>query len=478
MSRNFISTVLFFWFLAVPIVGAADTKRPSTLPASVASAASRLGLKLAALSVYVREVDASEAIVEHFADTPHNPASTMKLLTTLAALEELGPSYQWKTEVYADTAVKQGRLDGNLYIKGFGDPYLVIENFWRLLRGLRATGLESIAGDLVLDQSYFAEEPGDPADFDGKSWRAYNVLPRALLVNFQTVNFRFMPERELGVVRLVAEPLPANFEVENHMRLTSERCRGWARHVGIRVVQQGEGEKMVVSGRYSANCGENEMFRVVSDPPSYIQGVFSSLWRELGGRFDGRAREGVTPPAARLLYTAHSPPLSDVIRSINKFSNNVMARQMLLTLGAARTGPPGTTDKGSQVVRDWLARHGLNFSELVLVNGAGLSRDSRISARHLAEVLLAGYRSPFMPEFMSSLPVSSLDPALKKRFSGELAGRMHIKTGYLNGVRGLAGYVLDRAGRRVAVVMMYNHAPARAAEDLQDTLLNWIYSRP
>ena len=454
------------------------TAAPSDLPAPVREAAGRLGMRLDALSVYVREVDAPEAIIEHLADAPRNPASTMKLLTTLAALEELGPSYQWKTEIYADATVKAGRLEGNLYVKGYGDPYLVIENFWRLLRGLRSTGLHEISGDLVIDQSHFALEPGDPSDFDGQSWRAYNVLPRAVLVNFQAVNFRFQPQPELGVVRLIAEPMPANFEIENRLRLTTGRCGGWGRHVGMRFVQQGGGEKMVVTGRYSASCGENEMFRVVSDPENYVQGVFSSLWREQGGTFNGRARDGITPPGARLLYTAYSPPLADVIRSINKFSNNVMARQLLLTLGADRGGAPGTVDKGSRVVGDWLMRHSLDFSELVLENGAGLSRVSRISARHLGELLLTGYRSSFMPEFMSSLPVASMDPALRKRFGGELAGRAHVKTGYLSGVRALAGYVFDRQGRRVIVVMMYNHRSAHAAEDLQDTLLNWVYLRP
>jgi D-alanyl-D-alanine carboxypeptidase/D-alanyl-D-alanine-endopeptidase (penicillin-binding protein 4) len=478
MPKNIILIASLILTLPVAFAETLGTQMTAGLPAPLVVAAKRMGLKLEALSVYVREVDASEAIIEHLSDAPRNPASTMKLLTTLAALEELGPSYQWKTEIYTDAAIKDGRLEGNLYFKGFGDPYLVIENFWRLVRGLRATGLEDISGDLVLDQSYFADEPGDPADFDGRSWRAYNVLPRALLINFQAVNFRFLPEPDLGVVRLVAEPLPANFEIENRLRLTFDRCRGWGRHVGMRFVPQGAGEKMIVSGRYSANCGENEMFRVVSDPTNYVQGVFSSLWREQGGRFQGRAREGATPPTAQLLYTAQSPPLADVIRSINKFSNNVMARQMLLTLGAERMGPPGTTDKGSRTIADWLMRHGLDFSELVLDNGAGLSRVSRISARHLAEVLLAGYQSPFMPEYMSSLPVASLDPALKKRFGVELAGRAHIKTGYLDGVRGLAGYILDREGRRIVVVMMYNHATAQAAEDFQDSLLSWIYSRP
>lgn len=477
MSRILMVTSLLILFLTVPASGVLGADAYGDLPAPLAAAVKRLGLARNGLSIFVQEVGASEPIVAFAPDTPRNPASTMKLVTTLAALEELSPAYTWKTEVYTDAPVRNGELEGDLYIKGYGDPYLLIEHFWRLVRGLRATGLAGIAGDLVLDQSYFAEAPGDPSEFDGQYWRAYNVLPHALLVNFQAINFRFRPAIATGQLRLMAEPKPANLELENRVRLTSGRCRGWARRLGMRLVRRDGIDKVIFSGSYSADCGDNEMLRVVSEPAPYIHGLFTALWREQGGRFAGGVREAVTPPQARLLYTANSPPLADVIRAINKYSNNVMTRQTVLTLAAERMGPPGTTQNGVQVVRDWLAQRGLRFPELVLDNGAGLSRVARISARHLAELLQFAYRSPYMPEFMSSLPISALDPMLTKRFGGALEGRLHVKTGYLNGVRSVAGYVLDRQGRRVIVVMMYNHASARAAEEFQETLLSWVYAR-
>lgn len=470
-------TSLLILFSTVPASGPAGAGVYRDLPAPLATAVKRLGLARNGLSVFVQEVGAPDPVIAFAPDTPRNPASTMKLVTTLVALEELGPAYTWKTEVYTDAPIRDGQLAGNLYIKGYGDPFLVIEHFWRLLRGLRATGLVGIAGDLVLDQSHFAEEAGDPGEFDGQSWRAYNVLPRALLVNFQAIKFRFRPATTTGQLRLMAEPRPANLELENHVRLTSGRCRGWARRLGMRLVRRDGVDKVIFSGSYNADCGDNEILRVVSEPAPYIHGLFTALWREQGGRFEGGVREAATPPQARLLYTAKSPPLADVIRAINKYSNNVMARQTVLTLAAERMGPPGTTENGVQVVRDWLTRRGLRFPGFVLDNGAGLSRIARISARHLAELLQLAYRSPYMPEFMSSLPISALDPMLTKRFGGALEGRLHVKTGYLSGVRSVAGYVLDRRGRRVVVVMMYNHASARAAETFQETLLNWVYAR-
>jgi serine-type D-Ala-D-Ala carboxypeptidase/endopeptidase (penicillin-binding protein 4) len=456
---------------------------PDELPAPIAAALKRNGLSARGLSLYVREIGQAQPVLAVSADRPRHPASTIKILTTVAALEELGPAYHWKTEAYAGAPVRDGRLDGDLYLKGYGDPYLVIENFWLFLRGLRARGLETINGDLVLDQGYFAREPGDPGEFDNQPLRAYNVLPNALLVNFQAVNFRFIPRPGDGRVDIVADPPLANVEVENRVKLTRGSCRGWWGHgLGLDVRQDKDATRVVFRGSYDAACGENGLFRVVSEPAPYLLGLFRALWTELGGRFTGGVREGAVPDDASLLYTGYSPPLADVIRSINKYSNNVMARQLLLTLGAERAGPPGTTEKGAAAVHEWLRQRGLDFPELVLDNGAGLSRDTAISARHLGQVLLAAWRGPYMSEFVSSLPISATDGTLRKRFSddADLEGQMHLKTGSLQDVRSLAGYVLDRAGRRVIVVCLHNgpRADTAAGEAVQDAVLKWVYERP
>lgn len=462
-----------------PAVGAPSAS--DKLPEPIAAALKRHGLSARGLSLYVQEVGQTEPLLAVAADTPRHPASTIKILTTLAALEELGPAYRWKTEAYVTAPVRDGQLDGDLYLKGYGDPYLVTENFWLFLRALRAEGLETIHGDLVLDQSYFADEPGDAGEFDNQPLRAYNVLPKALLVNFQAVNFRFIPQPSANRVQINADPMPANVEVENRVRLAHGPCRGWARGLGMKVVRAKSLTRVIFSGSYEEACGENELFRVVSDPAPHILGMFRAMWTELGGRLEGGVREASVPAGARLLYTAYSPPLADIIRSINKYSNNVMARQLLLTLGAERAGAPGSTEKGVAAVRAWLKRRGLDFPELVLDNGAGLSRATAISARHLGQVLLAAWRSPYMPEFVSSLPISAMDGTLRKRFNDEgLEGQMHLKTGSLRDVRAIAGYVQDRAGRRVVVVCLHNRPQAETAagEAVQDAVLRWVFERP
>lgn len=451
------------------------------VPAPVTATLKRLGLSPKGLSVYVHVVGERNPRLVLNADVPRNPASTMKLVTTLAALEVLGPSYTWKTEAYARQPIRDGRLDGDFYLKGYGDPFLVIEHFWRFLRELRNDGLQQIAGDLVIDQSYFTVDPEDPGEFDNRPTRAYNVLPAALLVNFQAVRFHVQPQPYLNRVRVIADPHPASLEIVNRVELTRDHCRDGARRLGMQLVPTNSlrKERVVFSGRYDASCGEYEVFRAVTpDAAHYTHGMFAALWREQGGRFDGGVREAPLPEGVRLLQRVTSPPLADAIRSVNKFSNNVMTRMLLLTLGAEKHSIPGTVEKGTEVVKRWLASRRLDFPELVLANGSGLSREERLSARHLGELLLAGHASPYMPEFLSSLPISAMDGTLQRRFGGgPLEGRLHLKTGSLDGVRTLAGYLLDRHGRRVVVVSLHNDARLHTAngEQVQDALLRWAY---
>ena len=462
-----------------PVVGA-ESLPPPHLPGPVAAALRRYDMSARGLSIVVRPVDGSRALLDFNAEVPRSPASTLKLLTTLVSLEKLGPAYTWKTAAYGDGPVRSGRLEGNLYIKGYGNPDLVIEDFWRFLHGLRESGIRSIGGDLVLDRSYFAPATSTPGEFDGHPLRPYNVLPSALLVNFQAVRIRFFPQPQRHRVRVVADPLPDRLSIINHVRLVSGPCLGGARGVAMREMRSRYGKQVIFSGDYAAACGQSDRYRVLSDPRDYIGGIFRELWTGMGGHFSGHVRFARVPPSARLLYTGQSPPLAEVIRSINKYSNNVMARQLLLTLGAKFVQTPGTIEGGDQVVRAWLSENGMSFPELIVGNGSGLSRRARISAAHLADVLVAAYNGPEMPEFFASLPILSVDGTMKDRLDGsQLAGRAHLKTGSLDGVRGTAGIMLDSKGRRMVVVCLQNdpRADTASGEAVQNALLEWIYRR-
>jgi D-alanyl-D-alanine carboxypeptidase/D-alanyl-D-alanine-endopeptidase (penicillin-binding protein 4) len=280
-------------------------------------------------------------------------------------------------------------------------------------------------------------------------------------------------------VRVIADPVPAPLNLVNNLKLTDGPCNDWRGDLKAEIRVSPEPATVALNGSFSSQCGEKNYLLALFDSERYAQGLFRELWAQQGGSFTGTARRGEVPAGARLLLTHASPPLPEVVRDINKFSNNVMARQLLLTLGAEVSGPPATLDKSRAALRQWLDSKGLTFPELVVENGSGLSRTERISARHLGELLLAAYASPVMPELMASMPVTGVDGTMKKRMNGSgVAGRAHIKTGLLDGVKTMAGYLLDAHGRRVVVVALVNHPNAGAAQPALDELLDWTYRRP
>jgi D-alanyl-D-alanine carboxypeptidase/D-alanyl-D-alanine-endopeptidase (penicillin-binding protein 4) len=426
----------------------------------------------------VQDVQTAQAVVAVGEDRALNPASTIKLLTTFAALDQLGPAYQWATEIYADGTLTGDVLNGNLVLKGYGDPRLTLENFWLMLRNLRARGVREIRGDLVLDRSYFTREDADPAEFDNEPTRPYNTPPDALLVNFKALRLQFLPDAERQVLKIIAEPALPQVQILNNITLDNERCDDWVGRLKLTAVGDRAGARLLFSGNYSVVCGEKERNYSVLGHPQYVHGLFTLLWRELGGSFSGGVRDGTAPPGVRLLLSQQTQSLAEIARDINKYSNNVMARQLFLTLGAIALGPPASNEKSARAIRQWLASRSLLIPELALENGSGLSRIERISAKSLAQLLLVAQRSSVMPEFAASLPLVAVDGTMKKRLAGaDVAGQAHIKTGSLTGVRAIAGYVLDAKGRTMVVVCIINHAKAQSAPAVQDALLNWVYRR-
>jgi D-alanyl-D-alanine carboxypeptidase/D-alanyl-D-alanine-endopeptidase (penicillin-binding protein 4) len=366
-------------------------------------------------------------------------------------------------------------LAGDLVFKGYGDPKLTYENLWLLLRALRERGLREIRGDVLLDRSHFETPEHDSGKFDDQPLRPYNVGPDALLLNFKAVTFQFVPEPERGAVRVYGEPRLEPFDIVSVLRLTNGPCGDWRERIAPDF-RGTPAPRAVFTGSYSASCGERSWHVALLSPDDYFAGVFRRLWSELGGTLSGGVKSGALPNDARLLASVESPALAGVVRDMNKFSNNVMARQLYLTLGAEAAGPPARAGKSRDAVKAWLAQKGINAPELEIENGSGLSRVERISAANLAALLVAGFRSPVMPELLASLPLAAVDGTMRRRLRYEgVAGQAHIKTGTLADARAIAGYVLDRRGRRQAVVMFVNHPNAGAAQAAQDALLAWVY---
>jgi D-alanyl-D-alanine carboxypeptidase/D-alanyl-D-alanine-endopeptidase (penicillin-binding protein 4) len=403
-----------------------------------------------------------------------NPASAMKLVTTLAGLELLGPSFVWRTEAWLDGSLTGDVLEGNLVLKGYGDPKLTLEDFWLFLRDLRARGLREIRGDLIADRTLFGVEEIDPGQFDNDPTRPYNVGPDALLVNYKAVRLQFIPDESTGGVRIIATPELPHISIVNQLTLGPAPCDVWPERPTADLMQS----RLTFSGVFPFGCGEKQRSFSLLTRNQYLSSLFTQVWRELGGVFQGNVRDGTVSERARLLSTWDSAPLAEAIRHINKFSNNVMARHLYLTLSLASANPPVTTDNAARSVRTWLLRNHLDFPELNLDNGSGLSRTGRISARHLADLLAYAWRSPYMPEYVSSLPVPGVDGTLRRRLGDSAAaGHGHIKTGYLEGVRAIAGYITDERGRVFIVVSLINDPRAVNAQSFQENVIEWVYSQ-
>ena len=470
--------------LACALVNAPGTATASDrdyLPPEVEQALRKRKVPTTSLSVFVREVGRDEPLVSLNSNVPRNPASVMKVVTTYAALEKLGPAYTWRTRAYATGPIRDQVLEGNLVLVGGGDPFMSHERWWAFVAGLRQAGVSRIAGDVIIDNSFFASQGDDRGAFDDRPYRTYNVLPDALLVNFQTVTINAVPDPATGSVRVSANPWPANLKIDNEIRLDAGACKRGAGGIVVAMPEGPTGNRITLSGRYAAGCGQFSVPRAIMKAPNFAYGLFRTYWQQAGGTIGGSMRQGIVPGDAKLLYTHESLTLAEVIRLVNKYSSNSMARALFLTLGAEREpGRPATTQAGRDAIVAFLAQRNIDTSQIVLENGSGLSRNERISARSMADVLLAAYRSQYMPEFAASLPLSATDGTLKRRFrSPEMQGRLRMKTGTLEDVSALAGFVNAASGRTFVTVVVLNHPAAAqgAGEAVQTALVEWVFGQ-
>lgn len=472
-----------------------------SLPPAVEAALLRANLPRDAVTLLVADAEGRQPPrLSHRASVPVNPASVMKLVTTYAALDLLGPTFSWRTPVYIEGAVRDGTLYGNLYIRGLGDPKLVTERLWLLLRRVQGLGVRQIAGDIVLDRSAFDVTDTDPGSFDGEPLRPYNASPDALLLNFKSVSMTFVPDRGIRTAQVHFEPPLAGVEMQGSVPLSNGECGDYRAALKADFADPA---RIRFAGTYPGSCAEKTWSIAYVEPKSFGLRAIEGLWREMGGQLGGKVRDGRVPTLGNgngngngnaagpdllpePVFELSSAPLAEIIRDINKYSNNVMAQQLFLTLSlgapasspapngqrAAAGGNPRATAEASRAVlrRWWLDRFGPEDMPVV-DNGSGLSRRTLITAQGLGRMLQTAYRSPLMPDLMASLPLNGVDGTLRNRRT--LAGSAHLKTGSLRDVTALAGYVHGASGRRYVLVAIANHPSAEAARPVFDALLEW-----
>jgi D-alanyl-D-alanine carboxypeptidase/D-alanyl-D-alanine-endopeptidase (penicillin-binding protein 4) len=447
--------------------GASAAGSSGAVPAGITQLIASQRLPSSAVSFVVLDAESGRMVMSHNPDTPRSPASTIKTVTTFAALDMLGPTFAWQTRAWIH--------DGDLFLQGGGDPYLTLERWWSFVQGLRASGLKSIPGDIVIDNSAFSLPKEDPGAFDGRPNRSYNLLPDALMVNFQSIDFNLSANTETHRVDIVASPAPVNLEVDNHIRYAPGRCGGPAARVDFQIASP-QWDRVVFSGALSPHCAQRSFARVLLRPTTYAFGTFVQLWRESGGVFEGKLRIEATPADAKLLYSFDSLSLAEIVRLTNKHSNNLMARHLLLTLGKERYGEPATLEKGAAAMAEWSLERGLDLTGVDIDNGSGLSRSTHISALQMAKILSAARSSRFAPEFLASLPLAGMDGTLRSRMKSSPAGAVRLKTGHLDSVSGVAGYVTTPAGKTYVLVSLINDVRADfgAAEPVHAALAAWI----
>lgn len=442
-----------------------------SLPAEVKKAFDQEKVPMQNVGIMVKDIN-GKTILAVNANKAFAPASTMKLMTTGAALSILGPSFTWKTGAYVDGKIDDGDLEGNLYLQGSGDPQFVMEKLWLFLKTIRDKGIQTIDGNVVLDTHLFGVDDSHFVSFDDDPQNPYNAYPDAFLVNYKSLAIRLIPDVLNKKISVTVEP---NIKAKvTAPQLTEGVCGDWKKQLHATFAEH----KIQIDGSYPAACGEQIWYMYPDQIPTqtYFSWVFQAMWQELGGKLKGDVVSGTVPENATSFAEWVSPDLTEVIRSMNKFSNNVMARQILLTLIANTMSVPAKVTDGQQVISNWLAQQGISSDQLVVENGSGLSREARLTPTILSSVLVNMYQSPSMPEFMSSLPIIGVDGTMRKRLVGTpVMGQGHIKTGYLDDARAIAGYVRARSGKYYIVVGFVNGSKARASKDGLDTLLEWVY---
>ena len=466
------------------------------IPQAVAISLERNQIPKDAISISVIEIESARPgkhiaknVLDWRVTEAMNPASTMKLLTTLAGLDILGPQYRWRTNIYTDGVIRQGTLKGNLYLQGTGDPKLIPEELAKLMKALQALGIQKIDGNLFFDRSAYAPDVMEHNPIDGEALRAYNVPPDPLLYAFRTLSFQLSKSRTADFIDISYTPAISQLKIDNQMQLVDQACENWKSNSRFNLDPEGvtkTDQSLVAqfSGAFPSSCKGVNYNVVALDANTFLTQGFAAAWELSGGTWARTpiGKNGNVPLAARLLLQFEGIKLADDVLDINKYSNNVMARQLLLTLALEKMGKPATTANGELVIQSWLKQNSLDFPGLVIENGSGLSRNEAITAEQMNQLLLTARNLPIGEIFYNSLPIAGTDGTMRNRLMTQLRKFLHlkkkpearIKTGSLADVRAISGYVTSKSGKMYAVSSFINHPNAWRGLEAHDQLLSWL----
>ncbi|MDO8527536.1 MAG: D-alanyl-D-alanine carboxypeptidase/D-alanyl-D-alanine-endopeptidase [Deltaproteobacteria bacterium] len=437
---------------------------------SMAAPASSI-IRNAFSSYYAVWADTGEPIDGFHETAPLNPASTTKLITAYCALKELGGDYRFKTLFFSDGPIQNGVIH-NLWIRGEGDPSMVNESLLGIVDALKNLGLRKITGDVIVDDSFF-----DAGDYPGRksnNEKAYNALTSATSLNFNSLEVQVQSNGRVPIVTLI--PDTPYFHLVNKLQ-----TGGRSAYVVIKSENNGNFETIRVTGRIPSRMGPMSFYRTVQKPAKFFGEALVASLKNNDVNIHGETRIGIVSPSSQMFFIWESKPLDLILQDMNKFSNNFIAEQITKYLGVKKLGPPGTTEKGTTVFKNCLNDSGIATANLDIENGSGLTYNNKVSAEQLVQVLTAAFASPKMREdYISSLSVYGQDGTMRRRHSPQLEGMLVGKTGSLNGISTLAGFVPAADGNAIAfAILMNNYKWGRSnPHQLQDALVTkWMKSR-
>jgi D-alanyl-D-alanine carboxypeptidase/D-alanyl-D-alanine-endopeptidase (penicillin-binding protein 4) len=473
---------LYAW--AQTSTGPTNLSAAGGLPSEIQASLKSAGLPPDALYLYAKPVniqpragsdDSSALGLLNQAQTPVNPASLTKLITTSIALDTLGQQFRWKTGFY----VLQNPLNGQvnqLFIKGSGDPTLHTEELWLILRSLKELGLNNITGQLVLDRTAFPNpNPLPSVQIDSATYRAYHAEPDALLFNHGSTTVLINPQGKKKI-QLDLIDAPAAWSVVSHIRSVGGPCVAWKDSLDVQWQYQPK-VSVTVSGDYPSACGEQRLPIRMPNRNVMWRDWFAQMWAQLGGKFSGQVVEGVVPAQAQAFYTYESAALNDAVRDLNKFSNNVMAQNLALTLLSRAENFACQQNCWAELVARWAKTKRIDTQAWMLDSGSGLSRSTRMSAASLGAVLHSMSASPHFPALLASLPIAGQDGTLSNRMKAA-PGIAYLKTGRLQDTAALAGYVKNQNGKLWVMVAILSHPKATASTRVLDEITEWVMRTP
>ncbi|MEM7646728.1 MAG: D-alanyl-D-alanine carboxypeptidase/D-alanyl-D-alanine-endopeptidase [Pseudomonadota bacterium] len=385
------------------------------------------------------------------------PASLSKIPTALAFLKNRSMDETFKTWIYKTGKIKKGVLEGDLYLKGGGDPTLVNESMWLMIRELKRSGIQKITGNIYVDESYFDSDYYSRGRQNVRVDRAYDAPVSALSLNWNSLTIFIRPgDRVGGPAKVFLDPSLSDVEIQNR----SKTMAGTRRTVTVKRLSKDGRTVIRVEGSFGIHAKEKAFYKSIEDASLWTGKTFKKILNESGVEAKGSVSLSSVPKNATQLVEFDSWEIPRVMSALSKFSNNFVAEMLTKHIGK-KQGAPATMEDGLKAINTFLAEKGWKASEYNFVNPSGFTRKNKMRADRLGELLSQSYEQfSLAPEFLSSLPISGIDGTLEKRMKKVMRAKVRAKTGYLNGVVGLAGYMESRSGGEpIVFVFMYNGSP-------------------